>query len=335
MTSSLELRSEPSETAHDSHHLQGYAIDIEGVSASSGHTPMLRNLSMHVPRGSIYGLVGPAGAGKTTVIRIVATLQEPDEGSVLVDGIDVRGDPRAARARIGYMPDFAGVYEGLTVAEYMDFYAEIHRIPARRRRQLSDELLELVGLAEQRQNSVGRLSRAMKQQLSLARSLIHDPPILLLDEPASGLAPRDRLDMREFLLELQRLEKTILLASHMLSELAETCTHLGILRAGTLVAEGYIDEIVDAISPDARLHIRLLDAASRDTAARLLEAHPECRKIEAREPSSLLLQFNGTDRDLPALLEQLNARGVRVAEFALEPHTLEEVFLQVSEMSGP
>jgi ABC-2 type transport system ATP-binding protein len=308
-----------------------YAIEIESMSAWVGDTEAVRNLSLHVPRGSVYGLVGPNGAGKTTTIRTLATLHQPDAGTVLVDGIDVRADPAAVRGRIGYLPDFSGVYEGLTVSEYVDFYGAIHQIPLRRRRQLTDELLELVNLADERESPVKRLSRGMRQRLGLVRCLIHDPQILLLDEPASGMDPLARVELREILQELVRLSKTVLISSHALSELAEVCTHLGIIYDGELLAEGSVDEILGAVSETVRLRVRLLDAGNRELAWRLLEEQPACREIEARGELSLLATFTGAEQDLAVLLGQLVTAGAQVTEFALERPTLEEVFLQLTE----
>ncbi len=221
-----------------------YAIEIEGLSIWYRGVCAVRHLSLHVPYGSIYGLTGPSGSGKTATIRTLATVQQPRSGTVLVDGIDVRAEPAAVRERIGYLPDVSGVYECLTVRETMDFYSEIYRIQPRQRHQTIDDLLELVGLTEQKDHPVRQLSRGMRQQLCLARCLIHDPQILLLDEPAAGMDPRARLELRDILDALSRFGKTVLISSHMLSELATVCTHLGIVQTGELVAEGPIDAIM-------------------------------------------------------------------------------------------
>jgi ABC-2 type transport system ATP-binding protein len=309
-----------------------YAIEIDGLSVWYGRTPAVRNLSMHVPHGSIYGLVGPNGSGKTTAMRTLATLQQPGEGTALVDSVDVRADPAEVRGRIGYLPDFSGVYESLTVDEYLNFVGGTYRIPARQRRQLIDELLELVDLADRRNHPVKWLSRGMRQQLGLARCLIHDPQILLLDEPAAGMDPQSRVDLREILRELHKLNKTILISSHVLSELAEVCTHIGILRGGELLAEGRVDETIGIASPAPRVRVGLLDAGSRDAALRLLEAHPMCREIVPESASTLLVGFAGGERDLAALLAQLVGAGVGVTEFGLEHPSLEDIFLQLTEI---
>ncbi len=336
MTAPADERCGPSRAKEGRDEVGTYAIEIEGMSTCYGRTPAVRNLSMHVPHGSIYCFVGPKGAGKTTTIRTLATLQQPDAGTVLVDGIDVQADPAAVRGRIGYLPDFSGVYESLTVSEYLDFYGAIHQIPPRRRRQMTEELLELVDLTDQRNNPVKWLSRGRKQQLGLARCLIHDPQILLLDEPASGMDPQSRIELREILQELGKLHKTILISSHILSELAEICTHLGIVRAGELLAEGSVDELTNIVSPTVHLRVRLLDAGNRDVARRLLETQPACRQIGAEGESTLpgtrlRVSFAGTEQDLAGILGQLVMTGVQVTEFALERRTLEDIFLQVTE----
>jgi ABC-2 type transport system ATP-binding protein len=306
-----------------------YAIAVEGLTVRFGGTPAVHNLSMHVPRGSIYGLVGPSGAGKSTTIRVLATLLPPDAGTVLIDGVDIRADPAAARYRIGYLPDFSGLYEGLTVSEYLDFYGGIYGVPRRRRRQMTDELLELIGLTDRRNDQVKSLSRGMRQKLGLARCLVHDPRILLLDEPASGLDPLSRLDLRDILQELARLRKTILISSHMLAELAEICSHLGIMRAGELLAEGPVDEIMSAVSPDTHVRVHLLRLEDADTARQILETHPACHEVEAAGATTLVVRFEGTRQDLAAILDHLYAGGVQVTELAVERPTLEDVFLRV------
>ena len=215
-----------------------YAIEIEGMRKAYGRARVVRDLAMHVPRGAVYGFVGPNGSGKTTVIRTLAALQRPDAGTVRVVGMDVVSNRGAIHDTVGYMPDYFGVYENLTVEEYVNFYGASHRIPGPRRRQVCDELLELVNLTDQRRDMVELLSRGMKQRLGITRCLIHDPQVLLLDEPASGMDPQARMELREILRELGKLNKTILISSHILPELAEICTHLGVIRAGQMVAEG-------------------------------------------------------------------------------------------------
>ena len=310
-----------------------YAIEIEGMRKAYGRTVAVSNLSMHVPRGSVYGFVGPNGAGKTTTIRTLATLQKPDAGTVRVAGMDVRKNAADVRDRVGYMPDFFGVYESLTVGEYLDFYGASHRIPVPRRRQLCDELLELVDLSDKRSESVEALSRGMKQRLGLARCLVHDPDVLLLDEPASGMDPRARIELREILRELCKLDKTILISSHILPELSEMCTHIGVIRGGEMIAEGSVDAVIGALTSGARLRIRVLSA--RDTAAMvsLLEADPQCENVVADGDRSVIALYRGGDAELASLLAQAVSTGVQLTGFGVEGNTLEDVFLQITELS--
>lgn len=310
-----------------------YAIEIESMRKSYGRTVAVRHLAMHVPRGSVYGFVGPNGAGKTTTIRTLATLQRADAGTVRVAGIDVRKDPARVRDRVGYMPDFFGVYESLTVGEYLDFYGASHRIPGPRRRQLCDELLELVDLTDKRGESVEALSRGMKQRLGLARCLVHDPDVLLLDEPASGMDPRARIELREILRELCKLNKTILVSSHILPELAEMCTHIGIIRAGEMIAEGPVESVIGSLSTGAHLRVRVLLAGQVAEVARILEADPECENLEPDGDRAVVATFHGRDEDLAALLVRLQGAGVQLTGFGVEENTLEDVFLQITELN--
>ena len=307
----------------------GYAIEVESMTVRYGRALAVRNLSMHVPPGSIYGLVGPSGAGKSTTIRVLATLQSPDAGTVLMDGVDIRANPAAARDRIGYLPDSSGLYEGLTAGEYLDFYGAIYGVPPRRRRQMTDELLELIGLTDRRDAPVQSLSRGMRQKLRLARCLVHDPRILLLDEPAAGMDPRSRLDLRDMLQELARLGTTILISSHLLAELTEVCSYLGIMRSGELVAEGAVGEIMNAVSWDVRLLVHLLGPNDAETVRQILEAHPACHDVESTGASTLVVRFEGTRQDRAAILGELSRSGVQVTDFEVKRPTLEDVLLRV------
>ncbi len=309
-----------------------YAIEIDDMVKRYGRTTAANGLSMHVPRGSIFGFVGPNGAGKTTTIRTLATLQKPDSGSVKLDGIDVLVDPGSVRDRVGYMPDFFGVYDSLTVGEYLDFYGASHRIPLSRRRQLCDELLELVDLTDKRHEPVEVLSRGMKQRLGLARCLIHDPKVLLLDEPASGMDPRARIELREILRELSKLNKTILISSHILPELAEMCTDIGVIRAGEIIAEGSVDAVIAALSRGPQLRVRVLHPTQAEPAWAVIQADGACDDLEMDDDHTVSAAFEGGDRELAELLSRLMARGIQVTAFALERGTLEDIFLHVTEL---
>ncbi len=223
-------------------------IHVDGLTKAFTTTRALDGLSFDVAQGEIFGFVGPNGAGKTTSMRILAALMSPSSGVAVVDGVDVVAHPERVRTRIGYMPDFFGVYDQLTVAEYLAFYATCYRVPRARVQRTVSDLLELIGLPEKRDAAVDTLSRGMKQRLCLARALVHDPAVLLLDEPASGLDPRARVEMRELLRELQAMGKTIVVSSHILPELAEMCTVFGIIDRGRMVATGPLESLLGASS---------------------------------------------------------------------------------------
>src|SRR5207248_2012240 len=208
-----------------------------------------------IPQGSIYGLIGPNGAGKTTLLRILAALISPTTGQVWLDGEEVSQSPTTIQRRVGYMPDFFGVYPDLTTAEYLEFYAGIHGIPRRKRAATVTDLLELVDLIPKRDAPVETLSRGMKQRLCLARALIHDPDVLLLDEPASGLDPRARVEFRELLRTLQSMDKTIVISSHILLELAEMCSDIAIIRAGQLVIAGDVEHVTHSLGGGQRIEM--------------------------------------------------------------------------------
>jgi ABC-2 type transport system ATP-binding protein len=221
----------------------------------------------------------------------------------------------------------------LTVGEYLDFYGASHRIPAPRRRQLCDELLELVDLTDKRSESVEALSRGMKQRLGLARCLVHDPDVLLLDEPASGMDPRARIELREILRELSNLNKTILISSHILPELAEMCTHIGIIRAGEMIAEGPVDAVISALTTGARLRVRVLSAEHVAEVTKILEEDPQCENVEADGDRSVVTLFRGGDDELAALLVRTQGSGVQLTGFGVEGNTLEDIFLQITELN--
>src|SRR3979411_562533 len=248
-------------------------IAVEGLHKSYGGRVALKEVDFSVPEGEIFGFVGPNGAGKTTTIRILATLATADAGTASIGGIPVSEDPYGVRQLIGYMPDFFGVYDRLTAEEYLEFYAACHGVARRRRRKVARDLLELVDLSDRTDDQVDTLSRGMKQRLCLARALVHDPQVLLLDEPASGLDPRARVEMRELIRELRRMGKTILVSSHSPPELEELCTWIGCIDAGRMVAAGPMSEVRNQVISGRRLRIELVD----DEAEALLAAEKAIR----------------------------------------------------------
>jgi len=305
-------------------------IAVENLHKAYGGRVALDEVTFTVPKGEIFGFVGPNGAGKTTTIRILATLSAADAGEATIGGIPVHEAPADVRNLIGYMPDFFGVYDRLTSAEYLEFYAACHGVPRRKRAAVARELLELVDLSERREAQVDTLSRGMKQRLGLARALVHDPAVLLLDEPASGLDPRARVEMKELIRELRRMGKTILISSHILPELEELCTWVGFIDRGRMAAAGPMAEVRDAVVSGRRLRISLADHGEEEMARaeELLRGHEGVIDV-ARLPDHLEVAVTESvvDDDLLALLV---GRKVRVRSFAVIPGDLSEVFLRLT-----
>ena len=309
-------------------------LKIEDLKKNYGSFPALKGLSLEIPDGALHGFVGPNGAGKTTTMRILATLMKPTSGTAFVDGTDVVKDGQKARKLVGYMPDFFGVYDSLKCWEYLDFYARCYRIGATERKRMTRQLLELVQLEEKEDEYVDALSRGMKQRLCLARSLIHDPKLLILDEPASGMDPRARADMKGILRTLREMGKTVLISSHILPELAEMCDSLTILDHGQLVFSGSVDELSDRMNGNAPLDIRLSEGCGDenvDAAVRCLKEMPAVTEILREEPYLLRIRL-GNDADVcEDVLRQLVMKGVPVCDFHRAPMNLEKVFMEVTQ----
>jgi ABC-2 type transport system ATP-binding protein len=303
------------------------AIETRGLTRRFGQVTAVQNLNLQVPVGALFGLIGPNGAGKTTALRMLAGLLEPTAGEIVLNGQVANHDWRELRRQIGYMPDFFGVYEDMLVWEYLDFFARCYDLPAARRRHVADELLELVDLAEKRDAYVQTLSRGMRQRLCLAHALVHDPQVLLLDEPASGLDPRARVEMRELLRELGAMGKTIVVSSHILSELAELCDCVGIIEKGHLVTSGSLDEISRHVRQEGRIRLKVL--SDRNEAEALLRDQPGVGGIYQVD-DHLEVEFLGDDEAMATLLAELVRRGVRVVSFIEVSSDLEEVFLRLT-----
>ncbi|MCL6640549.1 MAG: ABC transporter ATP-binding protein, partial [Candidatus Rokubacteria bacterium] len=233
-------------------------VRVDGLVKRYDGLPALDGLDLRVEEGEIFGLVGPNGAGKTTTLRILATLLEPTAGDAEIAGISVRRNPAAVRRVLGFMPDVFGVYDDMKVWEYLDFFGRCYGLPADRRRRMIGDLLELVDLADKRNAYVAELSRGMQQRLCLAHALVHDPAVLLLDEPASGLDPRARVELRELLRELRALGKTIVVSSHILPELEELCSSLAIIDHGRVLAQGRVAEIEARLRVGSVLRVRVV-----------------------------------------------------------------------------
>src|SRR5438067_203901 len=236
-------------------------VTTRNLTKQYGSFLALKSLNLTIERGAIYGFIGPNGAGKTTTMRILSTLLEPTSGRAWVAGYPVMEEPYEVRRRIGYMPDFFGVYDNMKVWEYLDFFAAAYKVPPSRRPGMIDDLLALVDLNVKKDSFVDDLSRGMKQRLCLARTLVHEPELLILDEPASGLDPRARIELRELLKELRNLGKTILISSHILSELTEMCTHVAIIERGHLLISGKVEDILQAMQPAREIYVRVMRRA--------------------------------------------------------------------------
>jgi ABC-2 type transport system ATP-binding protein len=280
-------------------------VSTRGLTKRYGRLVALDQLDLDVPRGAIYGIIGPNGAGKSTMFAILATLLRPTAGTATVCGSDPVSKPKEVRRRIGYMPDVMGVYDRLRVDEYLQFHASAYGVPRNEWPELVDGLLELVDLDVKRNAMVDGLSRGMKQRLSLARSLVHDPEVLILDEPASGLDPRARIEFRQLLAELQLLGKTILISSHILAELQQMCTDIAVIEAGRLLASGTPAAIVEQLGTGRRVTVRFLGGEEAD--------FPVADEAEQA-----------------ALLKRLIGEGREVVEFTVDTHDLEDLFLQIT-----
>lgn len=287
----------------------------------------LKGIDLHVERGDLFGFIGPNGAGKTTTLRILTTLLEPTSGEALVGGRSVWREKTEIRQMIGYLPDSFGVYRDMTVAEYLHFFAAAYQIPHRARASLVGGLLELVDLKGKSNDLIDHLSRGMQQRLGLARTLIHDPQVLILDEPASGLDPRARIEIREILKELQRMGKTIILSSHILSELEEVCTRLAILEQGTLVAQGTLAELTALGSPRAPLRLHTPDDAR---AAVVLREHPAVESAKLLDDIGLIEVTLAHEVDPAEIAAHLAQRDLYLRHLERVQPTLEQVFMQLT-----
>jgi ABC-2 type transport system ATP-binding protein len=303
-------------------------IEVVHFTKRYGDFVAVDDLSFTIGQGEIFGFIGPNGAGKSTTIRFLATLLRPTSGEGRIAGHSVVTDPMAVRRVIGFMPDDFGVYDGMKVWEFLDFFAVAYEIPRAHRKQIIGQVLELLDLTHKRDDYVNGLSKGMKQRLCLAKTLVHDPPVLILDEPASGLDPRARLEMKALLNELKGMGKTILVSSHILSELADFCTMIGIIERGKLLAAGSIQDIQRTLRTHRVLKVRVLDP-STDRAASILRDNSGVRSVESYD-HTLTAEFEGQDGDLAELLGRLIQSGVTVQSFAEEALSLEEVFMMIT-----
>ena len=306
-------------------------LRTEGLVKRYDGTLAVAGVDLAVDAGEIFGLVGPNGAGKTTILRMLATLLRPSAGEAEIAGWSVTRNPDQVRGVLGFMPDVFGVYDDMKVWEYLDFFARCYGIPAAGRRRMIGDLLDLVDLGEKRDQYVQTLSRGMQQRLCLAHALVHDPEILLLDEPASGLDPRARVELRELLRELRSLGKTIVISSHILPELEELCTSVAIIDRGQVLAQGRVTDIERRLRFGAVLRVRLLaDREAVEAARDHFASDPEVASAVVLDDGTIELGFRGDDAASARLLAESVRAGLPIASFARAASDLEELFLQVT-----
>ena len=303
------------------------AITTRNLTRHFGKLTAVDDLNLNIPASTLFGLIGPNGAGKTTTLRMLAGLLEPSSGRIRINQLLVNQYMDELRWQIGYMPDFFGVYEELLVWEYLDFYCRCFGIQSKQRKGVISDLLDLVDLTNKRDAYVHTLSRGMRQRLCLAHCLVHDPKILLLDEPASGLDPRSRVEMQELMRELRSLGKTIILSTHILSELTDLCDSIGIMEKGKLVASGTIASIHDRLQPTKSFRIKILSDVQDATV--YLDDHPNVRDYSI-SGQSIDISFSGDDQDVANLMEDMLGHQIRMSAFNQLSMDLEDIYLQLT-----
>ncbi|MBX7132818.1 MAG: ABC transporter ATP-binding protein [Fimbriimonadaceae bacterium] len=302
-------------------------LEVRGLCKEYGGLRAVNGVSFQLHPGDVFGFIGSNGAGKTTTIRMLATLLEPTSGTATLNGADILRDPMDVRRQIGYMPDFFGLYDDVKVWEYLDFFATIYRVPVRERPKIIDDVLELTNLTVKKDAFVQTLSRGMQQRLCLARCLVHDPALLLLDEPASGLDPRARAELKELIAELGRMGKIVIVSSHILPELAGFCNTVGIIERGQLLAFGPVHEIVKDMQASKEITIRLLERTAE--AAEFVSVKAGVVNVRT-EADRVITEFQGTADEQAALLASLIQAGYRVIDFTEQAVDLEDVFLKLT-----
>ncbi|MEX2142165.1 MAG: ABC transporter ATP-binding protein [Pirellulales bacterium] len=302
-------------------------IELINFGKRYGEFTAVERLNLRIPKGELYGFIGPNGAGKSTTIRFLATLLKATHGEGIVNGHSVTRDPLGVRRCVGYMPDNFGVYDGMRVWEFLDFFAVAYQIPKARRKQVIGDVLELLDLTHKRDDFVNGLSRGMKQRLCLAKTLVHDPPLLILDEPSSGLDPRARMEFKALMKELRRMGKTILVSSHILSELADICTSIGIIERGVLLMHGPIDDVYRRIRRNRLVEIKFV--GGMDVGLSVIRSNSAVRNVTI-EDNRVTVEIDGSDEVVANLLDELVANKVRLRSFADKDPTLEDVFMLVT-----
>lgn len=298
------------------------------VSASAlrreyGDVVAVKDINFSVPRGAVLALAGPNGAGKSTLLKMLAAVLEPTRGTALVNGIDINEDPRGVHACVGFLPDFFGLYEEILVAEYLEYFARAYAVPGHKREAVIRRALADVDLGGRAAMPVRALSRGMRQRLALARTLLHEPPLLLLDEPASGLDPESRHELQKLFTRLAGAGKTLVVSSHILTELEDYCTHVAILREGSLVACGSLAEVRSAMVKKRRIRVRAAGGPA-PLPAQLKAAGAGEASVEG---TSAFFDFAGGDEELAALLARLLAAGAKVTQFGEEGGGIQDTYL--------
>lgn len=306
-------------------------LEIKGLYKSFGKTRAIDGLNLKIHEGEIFGFVGPNGAGKTTTMKIMTGLLKADKGEIFIDGVSILKNIGSLKEKVGYMPDSFGVYDNLKVMEYLEFYALAYGMNEEEGRKAGARLLDKVRLFDKKDAYVDELSRGMKQRLCLARALIHDPDILVLDEPASGLDPRSRAEFKEILKELKDLHKTIIISSHILMELAEICTSIGIIEKGEMILQGNIDDILTTVDSSNPLIINVYQ--NMEKAIEVLKKNPYVKHVSI-QGNSILTTFMGGREDEALLLKNLIEHQVYIISFAREQSNLESLFLKITGNMG-
>lgn len=321
------LDNAPSE--HDSCLNWEFITVIETIKLTKRYGDLIaaNEITINLQQGDVFGFIGPNGSGKTTTMRMIATLLNPDYGECYVCGKSIYTDPEEIRRLVGYMPDFFGVYDDMTVMEYLEFFASTYRINGPQRRKICEEKLELVDMAFKRDAMVNQLSRGQTQRIGLARTLLHEPEVLLLDEPASGLDPRARIEIRKLLRRLGEMNKTVIVSSHILPELADVCTRVGIIEKGQMLADDYVADVMKKAREAVLLEIRVTE--NHEQAAALLEQQDAVREVTMNgQKIYATLNTNIDDySDLPSLLIE---HGFRIKEFREEEVNLETAFMELT-----
>ena len=302
-------------------------IELRGFGKDYGEFTAVENLDLKIEEGEMFGFIGPNGAGKSTSIRFLATLLRATRGDGTVNGYSVFEDPMNVRRSVGYMPDAFGVYDGMRVWEFLDFFAVAYKIGRTQRKQVIRDVLELLDLTYKRDDFVNGLSRGMKQRLCLAKTLVHDPPVLILDEPASGLDPRARVEVKALLKELRRMGKTILISSHILTELADCCTSIGIIERGKLLMHGPIEDVYRRIRGNQVVEARF--GSNLDKGLSIIRSNPSVRDVQV-DGSKINIEFDSAEHNPAELLKSLIDNEVEVINFGQKDPNLEDVFMMVT-----